>query len=269
MFEEPHEDSWRRRFGEGPPGEAAPLARFLAHRSVRKFDGKEVPEGLVRALLGTAQSAATSSNLQLWSVVSVQDPGRRERLAELCAGQEQVRRAPWFFAFLADHARLQAATEGSPSEPDALGSAEMFTVSVVDAALAAERMVCAAESLGLATCYIGALRDDPRGVAELLALPPGVVGLFGLCLGWPHPEAGSEIKPRLHPSAVWMRERYTPSRVDEYDGRMRGFYASQRMDPSVPWSLRSGRRCQARGVGPRLEWGQILRERGFWTWEPG
>lgn len=263
MFEESAAEAWRARFGAEAPEGAAMVAPFLRHRSVRRFSKEPVPEPLVEALVGAAQSAATSSNLQLWSMVSVQDPERREAMARLCADQRQVREAPWFFAFLADHARLRHATEGTESAPDGLGTMEMLTVSIVDAALAAERLVCAAESVGLATCYIGALRDDPGGVAELLALPSGTVGLFGLCLGWPDPTAGAAIKPRLSPGAVWHRESYVPGSIEEYDGRMAGFYASQGMDPAVAWSLRSGRRCQQRGIGPRMEWGPALRARGF------
>lgn len=268
MFDEDAKQSWRLRFGAEAPEGAVEVEAFLRHRSVRRFLDDPVPEPLVMSLVGAAQSAATSSNLQLWSVVSVQDPARREAVAKLCADQRHVREAPWFFAFLADHARLRLATEGTSSPPDALGTMEMLTVSIVDAALAAERMVCAAESVGLATCYIGALRDDPRGVAGLLGLPEGVVGLFGLCLGWPDPEAGAEIKPRLSPGSVWHRETYSAGSVGEYDARMAEFYAAQGMDPGVPWSLRSGRRCQERGIGPRMAWGSILRSRGFLGLEP-
>ncbi|MER3466208.1 MAG: hypothetical protein C4340_03365 [Armatimonadota bacterium] len=114
---------------------------------------------------------------------------------------------------------------------------------LVDAALAAERMVCAAETLGLGICYIGALRNDAQGVAQLLNLPDGTFGAFGLCLGWPSPDAKSEIKPRLRPNTIWFKERYqAETDISEYDERMRQFYASQGMNPGVTWSMRSGKR---------------------------
>lgn len=268
MFDEPPGEAWRLRFGDGPPAEAGSLGRFLNHRSVRRFKPDPVPEGVVRALVGAAQSAATSSNLQLWSLVSVQETPRRERLAELCADQRHVREAAWFFAFLADHHRLRTALAGTADEPDALGTHEMYTVATVDAALAAERMVCAAEAIGLGSCYIGALRNDPAGVAEALELPHGTIGLFGLCLGWPDDRRPAEIKPRLLPEAVWHREKYGEASVAEYDERMTAFYESQGMDASVTWSRRSGRRTQLRGVGSRVAWGGLLRARGFCTGEP-
>jgi len=265
MFDEAPNAAWAIRFGEGAPTEADRLGRFFAHRSVRRFTPDPVPEALVRALIGAAQSAATSSNLQLWSVVTVQEPSRRKRMADLCAGQGHVEGAAWFLAFVADHFRLLHALAGTQDEPNALGTTEMFTVSAIDAALAAERLVCAAESVGLGICYIGAMRNDPVGVAELLGLPHGTVGLFGLCLGWPDETKPAEIKPRLLPDEVWHRETYRAGSVAEYDERMAAFYESQGMDASISWSRRSGRRTQHRGVGSRHAWGAILRARGFCT----
>jgi len=84
-------------------------------------------------------------------------------------------------------------------------------MAVIDAALAAERLVCAAESLGIGICYIGALRNDPDGVRAFFGLPEGVFGVFGLCLGWPAKGVEAEIKPRLAQEAVWFRETYGPS----------------------------------------------------------
>jgi nitroreductase len=58
-------------------------------------------------------------------------------------------------------------------------------VAVIDAALAAQNAVVAAEALGLGTVSIGALRNRPLDVAAELGLPPRVLPIFGLCVGWP------------------------------------------------------------------------------------
>src|SRR5579859_359713 len=95
-------DAWRQRFGDAPPVDLPDLAPLVRHRSIRKYSGKPISEELVRALIGVAQSAATSSNLQLWSVVSVQDSATREEIATLADNYQHIREAEWFFAFLAD-----------------------------------------------------------------------------------------------------------------------------------------------------------------------
>lgn len=242
MCEEPVSEAWRLRFGEEPPEALPDLGRFLGHRSVRHYSPEPVPETTIAGLVGAAQSAATSSNLQLWSVVSVQDAARRAEVARLCGDQHQVLMAPWFLAFFLDHHRLKSAAQAVGEPALGLDFNEFYTMGVIDVALAAERLVCAAEHLGLGVCYIGALRNDVHAVKAFFGLPEGMVGLFGLCLGWPSEARPSAIKPRLRSDAVWFREVYGEAAVGEYDERMRLFYESQNMKAELTWSMRSGRR---------------------------
>lgn len=263
---ESFDEAWQARYGAAAPSDYPDLAGFLRHRSVRKYAEREVPESLIAALVAAAQSAATSSNLQLWSVISVQDPDHRRAIFEATGQQDQVAKAPWFLAFCADHHRLRQAAQRAGQEPAGLDYTEFMVMAMLDAALAAERMVCAAESAGLGICYIGALRNDPPTIRELLGLPTGVVGLFGLCLGYPAKDAHAEIKPRLPQSAVWFRERYdAETDVADYDARMRAFYESQAMRGEVTWSMRSGRRVDGSHMTGREVWKAWLEENGMGT----
>lgn len=263
MFSETPEEAWELRYGQPAP-RLPDLQKFLNHRSVRKFRQEPLAGDLVAGLIAAAQSAATSSNLQSWSVISVDDPDRRDAIAKVASDQQQIRDCGLFLAFLADLYRLRRAALDAGETPDALSTSEMYTVAVVDAALAAERLVCAAEHLGLGICYIGALRNDPGAVADILNLPEGVFGLFGLCVGYPSEPMTSEIKPRLRQDAVWFREQYDVNApVSEYNERMRAFYESQNMKGAVTWSMRSGRRVSKRALDGRennLAW---LRSRGL------
>jgi nitroreductase len=246
MFEETPENAWSIRYGTpAPPIPLGFVHKLLNHRSVRRFKTDPIPESTIEWLMAAAQSASTSSTLQLWSAVSVQEPDRREAIAKLCADQDQVRNASWFFAFFADHYRLRQAAKGVGEDAAGLDYEEFYGMALIDAALAAERMVCAAETMDIGVCYIGALRNHPEQMAELLGAPVGTYGLFGLCLGWPEEPMTAEIKPRLPQSAVWHRERYKLDLTPEialYDERMRAFYESQQMKGEVTWSMRSGRR---------------------------
>jgi len=215
----------------------------MSHRSVRHYESRSIPDSIIAGLIAAAQSAATSSNLQLWSVVSVQDPARREQIAELCGDQEHVKTCGHFFAFLADIHRIRVAAHMANEPADGLDYTEFYTMAVIDASLAAERLVCAAESLGLGICYIGGLRNHPQGVQDLLNLPEGVFGVFGLCIGWPAHPSTAEIKPRLSQEAIWFKETYADEPTfKEYDERMKDFYVSQHMRGESTWSMRSGRR---------------------------
>jgi nitroreductase len=266
MFEESLSESWRRRYGCEPQDVPGAVAPFLVHRSVREFAHETVPEPVVRGLVAAAQSAATSSNLQLWSVVSVQDPARRAAVAKLCGGQKHILEAAWFFAFVADMARCERVSRAAGVEPAALETVEMYTMAVVDAALAAERMACAAEAQGLGICYIGALRNDPPAVRDLLRLPAKTFAVFGFCIGRPAEPCRAEIKPRLAQDAVWFREGYDPAPdVAEYDARMKPFYESQGQKSDVTWTMRSARRVDgsAQQMGGRERQMEFLRGQGL------
>lgn len=265
MFSESLTECLRLRFGGDPGGDWCGIEKFLGHRSVRRYSDRPISEETVMGLVACAQSAATSSNLQLWSVISVQEPEHRQRVAELCANQHQVLHAPWFLVFLADHHRLAKAATFHGEHPDGLDYAEFCLMAIADASLAAERLVCAAESIGMGICYIGAARNDPPGISEFLELPDQTFAIFGLCLGYPDYEHPAHIKPRLHPNAVWFRERYDDNPpVAEYNERMRQFYEAEGMKGEFNWAQRSGRRIDGRHMTGREVLKDWLAQRGFW-----
>ena len=265
IFRERAAETWRIRYGTEPPPAVEGLDRLLAHRSVRRFTDQPVDEATVQWLVAAAQSAATSSNLQLYSIISVQDPERRKAVNALCANQVQVDQAAWFFGFFADHYRIARASAEQGSPATGLDFAENFIVATVDAALAAERMVCAAEALGLGICYIGAMRNEPEQLAEVLDLPEGVFGLFGLCIGWPDPAVDAEIKPRLAQESVWFRERYDrEASVADYDARMMELYQKQGLKGDFTWTMRSGHRLTPERMSGRDRLKGILEGLGFW-----
>ncbi|MCU0730832.1 MAG: nitroreductase family protein [Hyphomonas sp.] len=260
MFNETPQEAWLLRYGSSAPDGLPDLGSFLNHRSVRHFTGEPISFATIRGLIAAAQSAATSSNLQLWTVISVQEPERRNRLAVLCANQSQIVEASWFLTFHADLSRLDQLV---PAE-SALSTAEFYTMAVIDAALAAERLVCAAESLGIGICYIGALRNDVFGVREELALPPFVAPLFGLCLGYPDLSHEAEVKPRLAQEVVWHQETYRSGQDwSDYDERMVAFYQAQGMNPQVNWSMRSGRRGTKGSLTGREKLKPFLTDQGL------
>ena len=59
------------------------IATQLAHRSVRSYSNRALPDNLIETLVAVAQSASSSSNLHLWSVVAVTDRVAKAELAVL------------------------------------------------------------------------------------------------------------------------------------------------------------------------------------------
>ena len=264
MFDESYNESWRQRYGHEPADGLAEIAPFLSHRSVRRYSDEQIPEATLSALIATAQSAATSSNLQSWSVISVADPEKRAAIAAACDHQKQVLTAPVFLVFLADLSRIDRYAKAAGVEPDGLDTAEMYTVAVIDASLAAERLVCAAEALGYGICYIGALRNHPETIKGLLNLPEKSFGVFGLCIGRPAENSHSHIKPKLWQDQIWFREAYLDELDSaEYDARMNEFFTTSGMAADEPWSKKSGRRVMVTGLSGREALLKFLKDHGL------
>ena len=114
-------------------------------------------------LIAAAQSAATTSNLQAWSVIAVEDPARKARLASFAANQRHIVDAPLLLVFVADLARLRSISDERGHPGIALNYIEAFIFAIADASFAAQNTIVAAESLGLGGCYIGAMRNNPAG----------------------------------------------------------------------------------------------------------
>jgi nitroreductase len=207
------------------------LDTILGHRSVRAFLPDPVPEGTVETLVAAAQSAASSSNLQPWSVIAVEDPARKARLAALAGDQQHIVQAPLFLLWLVDLHRLEAIGEARGVPTEGLSYLETLLLGTVDTAIAAQNAVVALESLGLGGVYAGGIRNKPAEVAHELGLPPQVFALVGLAVGYPDPAAPASVKPRLPQEAVLFREKYPPlqnqAAIRAYDARLRRFQREQ------------------------------------------
>jgi len=207
------------------------LATLLSHRSVRAYRPDPLPPQTLETLIAAAQSAATSSNLQTWSVVAIQNLARKNTLSQLAGNQTHICQCPLFLVWLADLARLNYLAAQQEMTTVGLDYLEMFVTAVIDAALAAQNATIAAESLGLGTVYIGGIRNQPEQVAETLQLPSHLFAIFGLCIGYPDQANLATVKPRLPQAAVLHHEMYNLAQqeaaIAQYNEVMQQFYESQ------------------------------------------
>jgi nitroreductase len=243
------------------------LETILNHRSVRGFLPRALPAGTLELLIAAAQSASTSSNLQFWSVVAVEEPARKSRMAELAGQQQFIRDAPLLLVWLADLSRLDRIAAARQAQVDGTHYLEEFIVGVVDAALAAQSALIAAESLGLGAVYIGAMRNLPEQIAAELALPPHVFAVFGMSVGYPDPARETGIKPRLPQSLVLHREQYSAAprsdTIDGYDATIRDFQREQGMR-AIDWTQQCFNRVKdAEALRGRDRMREALRNLGF------
>jgi nitroreductase len=171
------------------------------HRSIRAFKNQPIPEDIFQEIISAGKTAPSSSFIQCTSVIRITDMAIRETLTEFCSGQMHVKNCPEFLVFCIDFNRH------SQIVPDAkLGFTEQLITGIVDVSLFSQNLSLAAESLGLGTVYIGAIRNKPREICELLNLPEHTFPIFGLCLGYP--DQNPEVKPRLPNSIILHENQY-------------------------------------------------------------
>lgn len=222
-----------------------PVIDLIArHRSIRKFTDEPIPEETLLAVLDAARWASTSSHLQPYSIIRVQDRALREAIHDHAARQPWIVEAPEFLVFVGDWSRTDAvcAAEGTAFMS---GYLEQVILSSVDTGMLAQNVLLAAESLGLGGVFLGAIRNGIEPIGELLGLPPLAFPLFGLCLGWP--DEAPPPKPRLPLDAIMMTDRYTPGGAPpEYDQHVQAYYAA-RSNTATTWSERVAARVGREG----------------------
>lgn len=208
------------------------IKTILDHRSVRKFKDEPLDEDQINTLVESAQMASTSSFIQAYTIIGIQDRQIKAKLAELAGHQSYVEQNGHFFVFCADLYRHTVGAEIEGTDvTETLETTEKFMIALIDASLAAQNTTIAAESMGLGICYIGGLRNEIEKVSDLLNLPEYVVPLFGLAVGVP--DAQTDQKPRLPKENVYYTDTY-PSKKEEvknglhlYNETISSYYADR------------------------------------------
>lgn len=207
---------------------------MLAHTSVRRFTDQPISKDDLKAIIGAGRAASSWKNFQSYSIILVQSEEKKQALYDLVS-QPAILQAQAILVFVGDHNRASKAAQLHEMPFDAKG-VENLLISSVDAALAGQNALLAAESLGYGGVFIGMIRHKARAVAELFQLPTYTYPIFCIALGKPaeqHP-----VKPRLAEEAVVFSEVYQEQGtevIQDYD-QVQAIYAGSRQTES--WSQR-------------------------------
>ena len=196
------------------------VAELLSRRCIRRYTDEPVPDALLDTLLACAQSAPTKSNLQQYSIIVTTDRDQRMKLADLNPDTGHMQYCPVFLTFCADMRRAKRLTERHGYDY-ASNNMDTFLNATVDAALAMQCFITAAEASGLGCAPISQVRNRMDEFCAALDIPDGVFPIAGLTLGWPAWEG--RMNARLPQSVVVHREKYDDTNletvVDAYDAR--------------------------------------------------
>jgi len=190
-------------------------------RSIRRYRPEAIPRELVLRMLEAARLAPSASNRQPWRFLIVVDAEDKKKLRHT-AGYPFVEKAPLVVVCAADlHAYSPRSGALRDRElvdsgilqsfagqlPDPRRARELDRTSVVRSVvantyIAIEHLVLAAASMGIGTCWVGAV-DQSEEVRALLDLPESIIIVALVACGYPAEEP--RPRPRLEMEDILLR----------------------------------------------------------------
>ena len=154
-------------------------------RSIRKYENKEIPDAVIRAVIDAARLAPSGNNAQPWTYYVIKDATTKAKLRENeIFSQEFVYTAPAIIVCCGDSTAYTKWVEhrDAPNE----------IRTIRDVSIASSLLVLRATELGLGTCYIGWLKVDK--VKEVLNIPKHKIIPYVITMGYP--DENPEPRPR-------------------------------------------------------------------------
>ncbi|MEZ5019358.1 MAG: nitroreductase family protein [Bacteroidales bacterium] len=188
---------------------------YFTRRTIRKYEPRDIDGNLLERLLTAGTRTSTTGNMQVYSIIVTRDPEMKKLLAPAHFNQPMITQAPVVLTFCADFNRFNLWCRQRDAEPG-YDNFLSFMTAATDALLAAQTICNAAEEEGLGICYLGTAIYNADKIIGVLSLPPGVVPVTTVTMGWP--AEIPEQPDRLPLEAVVHYERYhdfTPGLIDE------------------------------------------------------
>jgi FMN reductase (NADPH) len=167
------------------------IESMLQRKSIRRYTADMPPDDLIETVVRAGQQAPFAS--QLYSVLLSRKQDRNPF------------GAPLLFTLCVDLHKLQLfmAKRGWQVVTNDLS---LLLFGIQDAALMAENMVVAAESLGLGSCFLGMAPDHAEAIAREYRLPQRVFPLVQLTMGYPAEDPPP--RPRYPLDFVLFEDQY-------------------------------------------------------------
>ena len=146
------------------------IQTMLNRKSIRKYKPNPPSDEILETVVRAGQQAPFAS--QLCSLLLKRD------------AEENPFNAPLFFIVCVDSHRwelIMTERDWQMAGDDML----LLLLGMQDAALMAENMVIAAESLGMGSCFLGGIPFHSKEIIDEFKLPPRVFPMVGLTMGYP------------------------------------------------------------------------------------
>ncbi|MEN2974864.1 MAG: nitroreductase family protein [Candidatus Caldarchaeales archaeon] len=185
-----------------------------SRRSIRIFKPISIPDEVVRLLVEVGVRAPTPSHLQLYSLIWVRSPEKREKLSEIC--QEEIVKNASIILLVCGDLRRAAKMLDLLEHRHVLSSDKHpveTVMSIFEAALVVDSITITAESLGLGSVILDCPLLYAPIIGRLFNLPRGVVPLALVCIGVRG--ESPPLRPRLPLEIILHEDSYRELAEDE------------------------------------------------------
>ena len=183
-------------------------------RTVRSYQDRPISDADKLAIQEATLRAPTGGNMAPYSIIDVQDPEKKARLADLCDHQPMIAKAPMVWVYVIDWQKWYdwfcldgcEKKSGIKMHTPHLGD---IAISLQDALIAAQSSAIAAEALDIGSCYIGDVIENGEALQELLDLPRFTMPACMLIFGYkPVHDHELPLLPRCPVDDIFMTDRY-------------------------------------------------------------
>ena len=180
-------------------------------RSVRAYTDRPVPDEEIKFIIDCARYAPSGFNMQPWSFLVItnkeimrrlSEKGKRTMLNLLESFKDTSKKTSEYYAFL--KTKGTDIFHGAPVLVIILGNKHSATA-VYDCTMAAYTMMLAAQTRGIASCWIGGVHPAIMDEASLkeLGAPEGYITVAPLIFGYAKGETPAPV--REEPKVFWLR----------------------------------------------------------------
>lgn len=193
---------------------------LLNRTSVRRYEYDKIPSETLDFIYRAIANTPTSYNGQQFSVIAIDDQSIKEELYAI-TNQKQIKTCATLLVFCADYHKIDIlAQKKGIDNPHFENTLDGVMVGIIDAALAMQNAVVAAQAAGLGSCCVGYARTaNPEKIAEILKLPEGTFVVCALTLGIPR--ESPDVKPKQPLSLVIHHNHYRTDdmapELEQYD----------------------------------------------------
>ncbi|NMD41962.1 MAG: nitroreductase [Firmicutes bacterium] len=218
--------------------------------SLRRYEQKPVSQEHLDTILECAIRAPTAGNMMLYSIIMVEDKGKKESLSRSCDNQPFIARAPLVLVFAADYQKwYDYYHAGNVAEycrreglPFVYPTEANLLLAACDALVAAQNAVVAGESLGIGSCYIGDIMERYEDHRKLLNLPDYVFPVAMLCMGYYPGKNTKKYRSRFRKEYVVFKDSYrrlNEGEIEDMFGSLEGnFRAADSSDRAQNYAQR-------------------------------